>query len=224
MARKVKPMQIVCVESPEALGSNQVDIVVLPEWATWEKIKDVEQRCPDAVIAGAVVEHETALRDTEAILRCRAVVWHQKENQVDYLKMGTDGTTVGVDQPPAELPIYHFGDLLLGVVVCKDIQLPNPVTDALRSSEAAKKLLCVPAAMSVSSDWNFDNLYQWPTYRDIHVIVSNRSDLGEPGLVPMKSFIGNPACCRRGKRNIGDAAYRGNSRGGLISLVGQKHR
>jgi hypothetical protein len=61
----------------------------------------------------------------------------------------------------------------------------------LRRSTAPKKLLCVPAAMSSSAGWTFDS----PTasrYDGIHFAVSNRSDLGDPDHLRVRSLTRNP--------------------------------
>jgi len=185
-------LQAACVDVPEKLVAS-ADVVILPERVTWAQIREAQRRCPAAIIVGAVLEGPVLPGHPNRRPYCRAVVLHSGRNQVDYLKLGSDGHSDGVGYAPRRLPVYRYHKLALGIVICMDLEtdIAGHVIGDLRLSQASKKVFCVPAAMTASSGWNFEN---FPSrFDDVHFAVCNRSDLGDPDQTRMRSCVRDPA-------------------------------
>ena len=64
------------------------------------RIEEVQSSCPDAIIVAAIVENG----------RSRGVVLHGGQNRIDYLKVETDGRTVGSGDHQQN-SVYELGDV-----------------------------------------------------------------------------------------------------------------
>jgi predicted amidohydrolase len=167
--------RIDCVLAAHELGPTPTDIIVFPEGVDHREV--VEARCarPDSVVVAAIVENS----------HCRGVLLHGGVNRLDYLKVETDGRTQGTGVVP-RTPVYEFGDICLGVLICMDIQhglLFRAVMDKIRSSSATTKLLCIPADMSF--EW-FSNDTVGSRYQGVAVALCNQTRTYQ---VRCKSFV-----------------------------------
>ena len=52
--------------------------------------------------------------------RSRGVVLHGGQNRIDYLKVETDGRTVGSGDHQQN-SVYELGDVCIGVLICMDV-------------------------------------------------------------------------------------------------------
>lgn len=157
-------MRVSCVLTACELDAEPVDLIVLPEGVGWKEIKEVELSNPDAVIVAAVVDNGHS----------RGVLLHRGQNQIDYLKVATDGRTDGAGDDQQN-PVYKCGNICIGVLICMDFDHPNlsrRVVESIRSSNADLKFLCVPADMG--SYWFGDDSLPFPRmFEGIHVILCN---------------------------------------------------
>ncbi len=157
-------MRVSCVLIAREINAEAADLIVFPEGVCQKEIEEAAKSNPDAVIVAAVVEQD----------HCRGVLLHRGQNRIDYLKVETDGRTVGTGNLQQN-PVYEFGAICIGVLICKDIQcgLFRAVINNIKSSLASLKLLCIPADMA--SNWfPGDNIIYFPdTYEGVHVILCN---------------------------------------------------
>jgi hypothetical protein len=131
-------MKIVCAIEASDLLLTDVDILVLPEGVSLEAIQRASARFPRAVVVGAA-------RDGNFM---RAYAMIGEENKIDYLKIGTDGRSIGVNLAPknAMLECENFA---VGVLVCMDVQhrFQFQLRESLNASSKPTRIMCIPADM-----------------------------------------------------------------------------
>ena len=159
-------MRISCVLSARELLSINTDLIVFPEGICWAEIEAAQSSHPESAIVGAIVENR----------RSRGLLIYQGLNRIDYLKVESDNLTNGTGNLKQN-PVYMFGDVCIGVLICKDINHPafsRAVIENIKSISAKLKLLCVPADMD---NFNFtgENLLYPQTYEGLHVIMCNHT-------------------------------------------------
>ena len=157
-------MRISCVLAARELNAESADLIVFPEGVCRKEIEDAELSNLDAVIAAAVVENGYS----------RGVLLHRGQNRIDYLKVETDGRTVGTGNHQQN-PVYEFGSFCIGVLICMDIDKPDfsrTVVEKIRASSAKLKFLCVPADMG--DYWFSGDSLPFPNrFEGVHVILCN---------------------------------------------------
>lgn len=156
-------MKVWCGQFAGQLSDATPDVVVFPECVSLNDIQAAAALLPRAIVVGAVLEAN----------RVRSFVWHQGRNQIDYVKVGSDGHTDG-GPPPERLPTYAFDNMCVGTLVCMDVQPPelrNAVVDVLRASTARFKIVCVPAEMQRGL-WFVDDCVG-PMWRGAVLALSN---------------------------------------------------
>jgi len=172
-------MRVSCVLIARELNAESADLIVLPESVCWKEIEEAELYNPDAVIVAAVVEEDHS----------RGILRHRGQDRIDYLKVGTDGRTVGTGNLQQN-PVYEFGDICIGVLICMDIDhidFSLTVIENIKSSSASSKFLCVPADMR--SEWFGGDSLQFPQkFEGIHVILCNHAKIYQ-AQARCKSFI-----------------------------------
>lgn len=172
-------MRISCVLAARELNPDPVDLIVLPEGICVDEINGAHSSHPDAVIVGAVVEN----------CYSRGVLLHRGINQIDYRKVGSDGRTKGTANVHQN-PVYELGDICIGVIICMDVNhgvFLHSITQTIRSSGAALKILCVPADMG--GEWFAENSLAFPqNWEGIHVIVCNNNTRNHQAF-RCKSFV-----------------------------------
>ena len=183
-------MIVSCVQTAVEIEMPCADVIVFPEYSELAELTTARSICPDSIIVGSIVEE-----DQSRVPRGRGILFHQGTNQIDYLKFGSDtsGETKGTDKRPERLPVYEFGNVCIGILICMDVTVEleafrRAVFDEVRARQAAFKLLCIPAAMS-KSVWSWSNPLQ-SNYRGVHIVLCNSHTKGFlPGC---SSFIANP--------------------------------
>lgn len=169
-------MRVACVIKANELSGPAADLIVFPEGVCHEEINVAQASQPNSVIVGAVVENH----------HCRAVLLHRGLNQINYQKVGSDGQTIGTEDAHQNA-VYEFGTLCIGVLICKDIdhvELSQRVINAIQSSPANLKILCIPADMS--SDWKV--LGRAMRFEGIYVVLCNHTKTYQ-GVSRCQSFI-----------------------------------
>jgi hypothetical protein len=170
-------MRISCVTNPTEVGTDPSDLIVFPEYSDANEINTVASRIPNSIIVAAVLEGR----------RSRGVLFHQGKNRIDYLKIGTDGHSIGTKTLPRRMPIYELPNICVGVVICMDIQegpLWPHVIERLKASTSPRDFLCVPADMG--SEWFSGNPKVDFRLEGIHLIVCNHPTGHDPRC---KSFM-----------------------------------
>lgn len=156
-------IRLSCVLSADELAGRRADIVVLPEGVAEAEIERVAQAAPHAIVVGAVERRK----------RSAAVLKHDGINRVEYVKMGSDGRTLGANAEPRELPVFLCSQAAVGAVICMDVQQSGwvrRIIDALAAAAAPIKLLCIPADMS--GDY-FQGERLQPYLHGVHVALCN---------------------------------------------------
>lgn len=125
--------------SGDQLDCNQLDVLVLPEGSALEDLQALSRRNPQLLVVGAAAEGEHT--------RAHALV--NGRNQVDYLKICTDGRSKGIGEPPKSVH-FQFGPAVVAVLICMDIQHEYRLDVKKVFDEASHpvKLLCIPADMN----------------------------------------------------------------------------
>lgn len=145
----------------------------------WEEVAIAQTSHPDSMIVGAVAEES----------RSRGLLLHQGQNRIDYLKVTTDGRTVGSGNLQQE-PVYQFGEMCVGVLICMDVEhveFSRAVIEKVRSSSTNLKLICIPADMG--DYWFRGDSLPWPQmFEGTHVILCNHTKTHQ---VRCKSFVTN---------------------------------
>ena len=191
-------VRVLCVLTASELGTVEPDLIVFPEGTDCKEIKEAQSSYPNSVIVGAIVDNGHS----------RGVLLHRgQKNRIYYLKVETDGRTKGTGNVKQE-PVYEFGDVCIGVLICMDIdhtEFSQAVIESIKSSSASLKFLCVPADMG--PEWFPDDRLPFPEKFDgIHVILCNH--IKTHGVVARcKSFItdtnGNKIVKQRESEPIG---------------------
>jgi len=168
-------MKVMCALTASEVKTVNPDIIVFPEGVGSTEIDQAQLFNPNAIIIGAIVDDE----------RSRGCLMHRGIHKIEYLKVMTDGRTIG-SEDTKQNPVYEFDDICIGLLICMDVDnvgFSKAVIDQLISSSAKLKFLCIPADMG--SDWfNDDNLPN--KYHGIHVILCNHTKTHEARC---KSFI-----------------------------------
>lgn len=150
---------------------------MFPEGILSEEIANAQASHPDSMIVGAIVEDE----------RTRGLLLHRGHNRIDYLKVTTDGRTVGSGNLQQD-PVYQFGGVCVGVLICLDVdhvEFSRAVIEKVRSSLAKLKLMCIPADMG--AHWFSGDSLPWPKmFEGTHVILCNHIKTHQ---VRCKSFV-----------------------------------
>lgn len=163
------------------IGKRKPRLLVFPEYTDTAEIALARIDHAGSIIAAAVEDRG----------RSRGILWHNDQNQIQYLKSGTDYRTQGVGNIPTELPVYDLPDICVGIVICMDVQnigILDPVADRIRASPATGKFLCIPAAMQ--GHWFTDGTIA-PNFHGINVILSNNPTLPDGRC---KSFMTDREC------------------------------
>ena len=172
-------MRIACVRTAAELDSEATDLVVLPEGVDPAEILAAASMHPEAAIVAAIREGAHS----------RAVIWHGSKNHVEYLKVETDGRTVGTGNHE-QSTVAHFQRFSVGVLICMDVQNPQfsaRVVESLRASENPIKVLCIPADMG--SYWFEGPALSFPArYAGVYVALCNSTETHEARC---RSFIAN---------------------------------
>ncbi|TRZ55435.1 MAG: hypothetical protein D4S02_17795 [Rhodocyclaceae bacterium] len=170
-------MRVWCALTARELDAEHADLIVFPEGVCENEIADVERSHPDAMIVAAIVENG----------RSRGVLRHRRENRIEYLKVATDGRTVGTGDY-RQSPVYESEDMCVGVLICMDTenrQFSRSVIEKIRDSSSALKLLCVPADMG--DYWFSGDRLPFPqVFEGIHLILCNHTKTHQDRC---KSFI-----------------------------------
>ncbi len=177
-------MRITCVIKASELRGQAADLIVFPEGVCWAEIGAAQSSHPDSVVVGAVVDNGHS----------RAVLLHRGLNQINYLKVGTDGRTIGTGVAQQDA-VYDSGTLCIGVLICMDIdevELSQDVIDTMHSSPAKLKVLCIPADMA--SHWDVLNFPK--RFEGMYVVLCNHTKSYQ-GISRCQSFIAD-----RGGRRI----------------------
>jgi hypothetical protein len=168
-------MRISCVIAASELDAVPADLIVFPEGVCRREIEKAQSFYPEAVIVAAIVENGFS----------RGVLLHGGRNRIDYLKVESDGRTVGSGDHQ-QVPIYEFEDVCIGVLICMDVDcllFSRAVIEKVRTSSAKLKLLCVPADMT--SDW-FSGDALSSVFEAIHVVLCNHTKTHQARC---KSFV-----------------------------------
>ena len=119
--------------------------------------------------------------------RGRGLLLHRGQNRIDYLKVTTDGRTVGSHNLQQE-PVYQFGGVCVGVLICMDVdhvEFSRSVIEKVRSSSTKLKLMCIPADMGAY--WlSGDSLPRPQMFEGTHVILCNHTKTHQ---VRCESFV-----------------------------------
>lgn len=170
-------VRISCVLTAHQLDTAPADLIVFPEGILPEEIKNAQAFHPDSMIVGAIVEDG----------RSRGLLLHRGQNRIDYLKITTDGRTVGSGNLQQN-PVYQFGGVCVGVLICMDVdhvEFSRAVIEKIRSTSIKLKLMCIPADMGAY--WFSGDRLPWPQmFEGIHVILCNHTKTHQ---VRCKSFI-----------------------------------
>lgn len=132
-------MRISCVLLARQLDAIPSDLIVFPEGICQREIDEACVRQPNAMVVGAILKGNQS----------RGVLMHQGQNRIDYLKVETDGRTVGSGDIQ-QAPVYEWNNVCVAVLICMDIdhvEFSKTVIERVRSSAAALKMVCVPADM-----------------------------------------------------------------------------
>jgi predicted amidohydrolase len=186
-------MKLGCISAVAAPEDFGVRVIVLPEYSDPAFVRLAAKRNPHAIVAAAIEERG----------RSRALLLHGGKNQIDYLKVGTDGRTRGTGRAPSST-VRVFGDLAVGVVVCMDVQeatFLNTLTTELNASAARYKLLCIPADMT--GDW-FSTSELMPVFTGISVALSNHPTNHQWRC---KSFISDAERRKRAKQHDTESVF-----------------
>jgi hypothetical protein len=178
-------MRISCITRLEEIGMPPPEVMVFPEYSRSDEIGLAAARFPSSFVIAAV---KVKGGEPAGPARCRGQLWHQGQNRIDYLKIGTDGSgwTIGTGKIP-RLPVYELPHICVGVLICMDIQNASfflSIIDRIRLSKAALKLLCIPADMG--SEWLEGDYLMDAHLEGIHVGLCNHTTNHQ---LRCKSFI-----------------------------------
>jgi len=160
-------MRVWCGLAADQLSEDKHDLIVFPEGVEQSEIDQAQKLCPDAVIAGAILQSR----------RMRGVIQHRSHNHIDYQKVLSDGHSDG-GPPPSCPPIYVCDTIAVGLLICMDIQEPvltGRVIERLHQATAPFKVLCIPAEMSAGGGWFSEPTLGDPRWSGIHVALSNNN-------------------------------------------------
>jgi predicted amidohydrolase len=169
-------MRIECVSNVTEISAGTPGVIVLPEYCDRDRIGEVSGRYPQAIVVAAIEQNGHS----------RAVLFHQRRNCIDYLKIGSDGRTKGTGKAPMLLPAYELPQICVGVLICMDVQygpLVHGLVRRLESSSAPLKLICIPSFMGV--EWFNSEVVNAPLNR-MPVALCNHTVQDRPRC---KSFI-----------------------------------
>lgn len=177
-------MRISCVLKAAQIDEENTDLIVFPEGVSWPEIAIAHLKYPNSIIVGAIEENG----------KCRGILLYNGQNQIDYLKIGTDGRTEGTENlqrdPVCEL--YELKNMCLGVIICMDIQLTDfvkSIITKIRLSKSKYKFVCIPADMT--ADWFRGDTI--PTqYEGVYFILCNHTKTYLSNRC--KSFITDTHC------------------------------
>jgi predicted amidohydrolase len=184
-------IEIACVGSALESQNLSAHIFLLPERTQADEITKMQAMHPQAIIVGAVQEENP---NRGRLPLCRGALLHDSTNRIDYLKVGSDGQSLGTNVEPLRFPIYETADICIAVIICMDIQVHYgafraKVVRRVQESAAVFKIVCVPAAMN--GDW-FGDATGIPCpqeFAGVYIALSN-SDYYE---VRCKSFVADPS-------------------------------
>ena len=145
---------ISCVLTPAEVQTSAADVIVFPEGVSKNDLETTSLQFPKSIVIGAHIEDK----------RCRGALYKAGRNQIDYIKVFTDGRTVGCGNLD-QRPIYQERDrLCIGVVICMDIDNPTfryKIFDWLKAIQCQFKLLCIPSDMG--GEWLANETLPWGT-------------------------------------------------------------
>ncbi len=170
-------MRISCVLEAAQLSMATAipDLIVFPEGVSETEVKEPCSAYPDSMIVAAITEDG----------RSRGLLLHQRQNQIDYLEVATDGRTIGSGNTH-QIPVYESRDVCIGVLICMDVDhvaFSQSVIAAVTSSESRLKLLCLPGDMG--SYW-FSGDTVSSRFEGMHVILCNHTKTHQDRC---KSFV-----------------------------------
>ena len=159
-------MKVSCVLAVHELDGVPADLVVFPEGISRLDLDAAQLSHPNAFIAAAIEENGC----------CRGILMHQRRNRIEYLKIGSDGRTVG-SRNICQSPVYQAANVCVGMIICMDVNNPvflRTVVDKIRSSTASQKFLCIPADMD--ANWFVGDKLAFPQeFGGVHVVVCNHT-------------------------------------------------
>ncbi len=125
------------VLSADEIPSDSPDLIVFPEGISSNEIYTAAAHHHRAVIVGAVEEDGYM----------HSVLLHGGLNRIDYRKIGYDGRTKRLGDESQPTPVYEFGELCIGVLICMDVDLGafrQNTVDRIKSSACPWKLAFIP--------------------------------------------------------------------------------
>lgn len=170
---------ISCVLTHAEAQTCPADVIVFPEGVSKNDIQTTSLQYPESIIIGAYVEDKA----------CRGALYKAGDNKIDYLKVCTDGRTIGCGNPD-QRPIYQERDqLCIGVVICMDIDNPSfryQIFDWVKASQCQCMLLCIPSDMG--GEWLANEKLPWGTRgHGFHFVLCNNT-ISHPDY-RCKSFV-----------------------------------
>ena len=186
-------MELSCAARVADIGSHKPSVLVLPERTELAELQRAQELIPESVVVAASAEGDLM----------RGHLQHHGINQVDYLKILSDGVLRRTRVLPAT-PVYETPEFAIGMLICLDLKNPDlqaEVMKRLRDSRSQLKVLCIPAHMG--SGW-------FPSSRindflGVFLALSNHP--GTPGDARCPSFIANPDGVRREVQNHHEPIY-----------------
>jgi predicted amidohydrolase len=142
------------------------DLILFPEGVSREELATAERAYPESMIVGAIIDEGYS----------RGFLLHRGRNNIEYLKVTTDGRTKGSGNFQQK-PVYQFGEVCVGVLICMDVvhaDFSQAVAKMVRASSAEMKLICIPADMG--DYWFQGERLSFPkSFDGIHVVLCNHT-------------------------------------------------
>ncbi len=171
-------MRVSCVLDLKNLGAEKSDVIVFPEGISRIELQRAGSAHAASIVVGAFEENGYS----------RGLLLHRGQSRIEYLKVESDHLHTKGSRKTRQRPIYDRGDMCVGVLICMDVdhvEFSRAVVDAVKSSNAGKKLICVPADMA--PHWFPGETLLGPMSEGVHVAVSN--GMRTHGKARRKSFV-----------------------------------
>lgn len=157
------------------------DLIVLPEYCEYAHIHRAASDFPESIVVGSSKVNGNSV----------GFLFHRGQNHINYEKIGKDGHTTGGGSEK-QCPVYETDEIVVGVVICMDIQKSEFVRNlakAVKASSAKFKFICLPGDMG----------YQWfpgdqigsDETLGIRFVLSNNNK-GHQGFSRRRGFITGP--------------------------------
>ena len=160
-------MKISCVLTRAEAQAAPADVILFPEGVSQNVLQATSAQYPQSIVIGAHVDGNG----------CRGALYKASRNKIDYMKVCTDGRTVGCENRNQQ-PIYQERDrLCIVVVICMDINEPvfrYQVFDWIQASQCQYKLLCIPSDMG--AEWLASETLPWGARgHGFHFVLCNNT-------------------------------------------------